>query len=575
MRGRGWAWAGLVAALAFDLWWRGHTVGPTLRDRLGVELYPVTGAASEPLDCDEAVYAYIGKRLARGAVMYRDLTENKPPGGYWAYALTVALGGYDELTVRLMPLPFVLANLALVWWLGLRLRGPGAAVLAAFLFALVSTDPFLYGNGANMEPMINLAATASLALVVSAWDRPGRGRLVAAGAALGAAALVKQVAALHGLVYAASLLLRQTVETAEGARPRRLAGRLIDVAALGAGFAAVWLAAVGVLVVQGAGPEAFDDVVRYAAALARETPTAPHAPPLPVRWFTGNADPEGALPWPFGRTNYLVWWGTGTWPVWLAAVPALGSLLFGRKADAPRRLVAAWTLSAWVQVALPRLFWAHYYLLPVPGLSVVVAVFLADRFGFVSQRAPGRLRNLALALLTTLAIGWTVRTQVVEYLWVSPEQLTVRDKGGAQWVEIRAMGEDLAQRATLWPRPTLYVWGWQTSLYFYSGLDGVTRHVFTDDFLKNFAGSDHPQARPRVDRIMRDLEANPPSLIYVNYAPFPALAAFLRERYLPSHLIQPLPDGRGLWVERSRYGAFETYPVKPRRPAGNGTATRP
>ena len=49
--------------------------------------------ASEPLDCDEAAYAYIGHRLLKGDVMYRDLTENKPPLGYWLYALAVALGG--------------------------------------------------------------------------------------------------------------------------------------------------------------------------------------------------------------------------------------------------------------------------------------------------------------------------------------------------------------------------------------------------------------------------------------------------------------------------------------------------
>ena len=33
--------------------------------------------------------------------MYRDLTENKPPLGYWLYTLAVALGGYNELTIRL------------------------------------------------------------------------------------------------------------------------------------------------------------------------------------------------------------------------------------------------------------------------------------------------------------------------------------------------------------------------------------------------------------------------------------------------------------------------------------------
>ena len=366
MRGRSWAWVGLIAVLLFDVWWRCHTVGPTIRDRLGVGLYPVTGAEAEPLDCDEAVYAYIGKRIAGGAVMYRDLTENKPPLGYWLFALAVKVGGANELTVRLMPLPFVLGTTALVWWLGIRLRGPGAAVLAASTYAVASTDPFLYGNGNQMEQMINLFSTAALALVVSAWDRPVRGRLVAAGVCLGAAALVKQVAAVNGAVFAVALLLRH-------ARPA--SDRIKDITALTLGVC-FGLRGRGLDRGRaGGGADAFDDIFRYGPALATDVPADRHAPPLLVRWVTGNADPTGALPGPFGRSEYLVWWGRGTWPVWLAAVPGLAWLCVG---NGPRRLVAAWTLSAWVQVALPRLFWPHYYLLPVPGLAVAVAVCLAD-----------------------------------------------------------------------------------------------------------------------------------------------------------------------------------------------------
>jgi hypothetical protein len=158
---RRWSLVGLLAVLIFDIWLRCHTVGPTLKAKLGVDLYPVTGEASEPLDCDEAIYAYIGNRIAHGSVMYRDMTENKPPGGYWAYALAVGLFGPNELTVRLMPIPIVLATIALVWWLTLRLRGPGSAVVAALIYAVVSTDPFLFGNGANMEHLINLFATSA------------------------------------------------------------------------------------------------------------------------------------------------------------------------------------------------------------------------------------------------------------------------------------------------------------------------------------------------------------------------------------------------------------------------------
>ena len=118
-----WSILALFVLLVFNLWYRGHTFGPDVRDALGIPPWPATVGASEPLDCDEAAYAYIGHRILVGDVMYRDLTENKPPLGYWLYALAVAIGGYHELTIRLMPIPFVLATIALVWWIAMRLEG--------------------------------------------------------------------------------------------------------------------------------------------------------------------------------------------------------------------------------------------------------------------------------------------------------------------------------------------------------------------------------------------------------------------------------------------------------------------
>ena len=59
-----------------------------------------------------------------------------------------------------------------------------------------------------------------------------------------------------------------------------------------------------------AGAAAYDDIFHYGRALATDTLPEPNAPPGFIRWITGNADPTGRLPWPFGTTNYLVWWGT-------------------------------------------------------------------------------------------------------------------------------------------------------------------------------------------------------------------------------------------------------------------------
>ena len=223
-----------------------------------------------------------------------------------------------------------------------------------------------------MEHFINLFAVASLASMVRSFEVPGRRWLVIAGALVGAACLVKQVAAVHGLIYALALVLvdrnrfclplppgegrgegcgttndhqvdhdRTSIVKprpsppaplpgGEGRKERQVGSRIADLVALAGGFAAIWALAVGVLWIQGAGPSAFDDIITYGSALATIKVPDAHAPSKLVRWFAGNADPEGHLPPPFGKTKYLVWWGTGSWPLWLAAVPSTAWLLVGR-----------------------------------------------------------------------------------------------------------------------------------------------------------------------------------------------------------------------------------------------------
>jgi 4-amino-4-deoxy-L-arabinose transferase-like glycosyltransferase len=564
-----WYWTGLVLLLLVDVWYRAHTFAPHLRDRLGIEIWPKTVGRAEPLDCDEAAYAYMGHRILHGDVLYRDLTENKPPLGYWLYTLGVGLGGYNELAVRVMPIPFVLGTIALVWWIAHRLGGPGSAVVGAFVFILLDTDPYVFGNGANLEHFVNFFSVASLALVIFGWSRADRWSLLGAGVCLGAAALVKQVAIVPALILIPALCLRSW---SRADRPQKRAGQFaLDVLAFGLGTGAIVGLAAMVLIVRGAGPSAYEDIFQYGRALATDTLRDPKAPAGWIRWATGNADPSGRLPWPFGATDYLVWWGAGSWPVWLASIPAVISLLLSPAGAPGRRLVAAWTIAAWAQVILPGLYWPHYYLLPAAGTAIAIAVCWSDATAALA-RAIGRgigspdatttsgsappWRRFVLAAgsfgLLTAAIGATVFLQARDYLLVAPEELTIRYKGGRQWVVLRAMARELDGRSKDWAHPRLYVWGWQSPLHFYSRLDSPTRHFFVDNLLRDQADRDHPLVQPRTEEIIATLRRRPPELIFTGYPPFRALREFLNERYLPSR------TARGLWIERDAYGPFES-----------------
>lgn len=536
MRSSRWILLGL---LVFAVWYRAHTFGPSV----GLKLWPRTTGLSEPLDCDEAAYAYIGKRLLAGDVLYRDVTENKPPLGYWIYAAAVALGGYRELAIRLLPIPFILGTIALVWWIAGRLAGRLAAAVAAWLFILLSTDPYLFGNGADFEHIMNCSSVAMLALLVLDRERKSRWLLFAAGVCLGLAVLVKQVALVQALPAALFMAMRREVEQPA---TKRFLSRFADLSVFAVGLTVIAGLAAMVLYFQGAGESAIDDVFRYGRALATDTLPEPGAPSPLVRWLTGNADPQGRLPWPFGSTDYLVWWGTGSWPSFLASVPAVVYLLFGRGSSA-RRLAAGWTAAAWAEVVLPGLYWPHYYLLPTPGVAIAIAVALADAAGSARERlAP----MLALVVLTSAVAGETT-LQARDYLWVAPEELTIRYKGGRQWVVLRSMGGELARRAKIWREPRLYIWGWQSPLSFYGRLDSPTRHFFVDNLLRDQADRDHPLIEPRTHEIAATLRLHPPQLIFTGYPPFRELREILKEHYLPSSI------ARGLWVIREEYGRFE------------------
>ncbi len=535
------AWIGLFLILVATVWWRAHTFAPTLVNRFDFpRLWPVVEGRAEPLDCDEAAYAYMGRRINQGAVLYRDLAENKPPLGYWIYALGVRLGDADEWTIRWLPVPFVLATIVVIGWLARAIAGPLAAVIAAFLYALLATDPYVYGNGAQLEQPINFASISALAALVAWQRRPLLLWPLLAGVLTAAATLIRPTS-LVLLPVLAFLLWR----AASPAPIRR--GALL---ALVVGFTATIAACLAVLASQDAIPAAWENTVTAARALVADTPAPPNAPPWYVRWLTGNSDPrDGRLPWPFGQTDWLVWWGRGAWPLWFFGTSSLIAFAFRAPRTDPRRAIALWTLAAWVQLILPGQYWAHYYLLPTPGIALAASIAVADALRLIRARET-RPRAALVLIAVTLAIGGTVTIQVRDYLLVPATDLTIRYKGGRQWVTLRRLGEYLARQSALAEFHGLHVWGWQSPLYLYSGLDSPSRHFFVNQLVKTHIDRPHPLVDRWKAELMADLERTPPALVFCGDPPFEPLHRWLIQNYRSTKSVPTSPRGEGLWARR-------------------------
>jgi 4-amino-4-deoxy-L-arabinose transferase-like glycosyltransferase len=234
----------------------------------------------------------------------------------------------------------------------------------------------------------------------------------------------------------------------------------------------------------------------------------------------------------------------------LASVPCLAWMMT-RRDSAEMRIVALWTIVTLAEVAAPGLFWPHYYMLPLPGLALCVGTCLA-----VALKSKRPLGLIAAGLLGIAVFG-TLVIQVRDYLLVPPEQLTIRYKGGRQWVALRDTGRDLKTRARIWKDPHLYLWGWQSPLFIYGDFDSITPHFFGDPLLKAHANDQHPLIVPRLQRIMHDVQTKHPELIFCGDPPFPALRAYLVAHYYREDSAFMPPTGEGLWIRQEDFTRFE------------------
>ena len=189
-----------------------------------------------PLSVDEAGYGQVARLWARGFALYGDVAwVDRPQGLVGLYRAAVAFG--DEWAIRMLALKAGVALVIAVAVIAWTIAGPRAAVLAAWLIAVVGPAPHIEGFTANGELLGGAVAAAAIAIAYRWLERPRLWLILVAGVVAGLGPLVKQ-SAFDGVVVGGAIVLVLAVrERAWG----RAAVRLV---AFGAGIALPWLVAV-------------------------------------------------------------------------------------------------------------------------------------------------------------------------------------------------------------------------------------------------------------------------------------------------------------------------------------------
>lgn len=141
---------------------------------------------------DEGIYQTLGQAIRGGAVLYRDIWDNKPPLLYLFYALFDG----DQFSIRLLSLIFTLLSTTVFYLLCQKIfpKNRRITLFTTLLFTLAFSLPFLEGNIANAENFMILPILLAFYLTIKNFPKVNGFIILTAGLLLGLAFLLKIVA---------------------------------------------------------------------------------------------------------------------------------------------------------------------------------------------------------------------------------------------------------------------------------------------------------------------------------------------------------------------------------------------
>jgi hypothetical protein len=430
----------------------------------------------EPVRGDQAVYAVIGHELLNGRPLYADLWDHKPPAIHATFALAELFVGFGPQQLYLIHMAALTMTLFGLYHAGKLLGGSRAGLCAAVAWAIASIFPHWQGFTPNTEIFINAFLVWGFYFLCRLNSAPRWWLACAFGAAIGIASLYKQVAVAPAALLGAAYILG----SGPAMKERWLAMRHMLVAA--AVTVAMWAGCIAWFWSQGNFADFYDAVFVY------------------NRHYAGDMMANLRQSRIAEHKSYLL----------LVALPCLLAPLSGPRLSRAERngwfLLADWAFGCFIAAAVPGR-WVEYYFeiwMPVYALAGG-AIFAGLASGAISRPRVMRWALLAI-VLGPLAYRFVQPNQFGSAPW------KVYEPGSAEYL-FRHSSRDagLALKEALAPGERMYALGapGESAVVQFYTHQSPQSGVFYDFPLR----PDKPLAGRLEDRIVRDLDRNPPDLI--------------------------------------------------------------
>ena len=436
-----------------------------------------------PLERDEGEYAYAGQLILQGTPPYQQAYNMKFPGTYYAYALSMALFGETPRGIRLGLLLVNAGTTLILFALGRRLLGGFGGAVAAISFALLSLDRCPLGVFAHATHYVLFPALAGLYLLLRAPESRRAWWILAGGALLGVAVLMKQHA-IAFLPLGAVLLVREEVE--RGWRGWRAVLRDLAVLAAGAAVPAALLGAV--LQGQGVLGAFWFWTFEYARQYVAEVSPARFLPNLQSGFLRVT---EAA------------------WPLWVAGGVGFVALWVGRWPARVRVWVPGLLAAAFFAICPGLYFRDHYFILLLPALALLVAVAFVGAARLLARALPIPAARLASAALFAVLIGLVVTGQAEYLLAMTPRAILRSRYGVCPFTESVEVARYIREHSNEADR--IAVLGSEPQIYFYARRRSATGYIYTYSLTEP-----QPHASRMQDEMMAQIEAaHPRFLVFV------------------------------------------------------------
>lgn len=225
---------------------------------------------NNPLHVDESLYLVFGGKINRGALLYTEVIDHKPPAVYYLAAIISRLAGEPYVALRILTYGVTaLSGLALLW-LGAQLRDVSTGMIASLLFLIGTYVPHYDGFVFMTEQYAVLSTIVAAGLLLTGEER---WRYPLVGTSLAVGVLFNQTVFLFGAAIVAVAALRLW-HPAHRTRPavRRTVVRIL---LIGVGFAIPVALVLGYFAQTGQ----LADVLRYTLYV----PLTQYDPPFDVK----------------------------------------------------------------------------------------------------------------------------------------------------------------------------------------------------------------------------------------------------------------------------------------------------